>query len=90
MVVSCGKPKHTPQTERHVMTKESLSELSNTWPSAFVSRSEVGRFSGGIVSGKSLANHDSEGSGPPRLKVGGRVAYRAVDLVAWLQGRCSA
>ena len=72
------------------MTKESLSELLKTWPSAFVSRSEVKKFSGGLISGKSLANHDSEGSGPPRLKVGGRVAYRAVDLVDWLKERCKA
>jgi hypothetical protein len=72
------------------MTKESLTELLKTWPSAFVARIEAGRFSGGLVSSKSLANHDSEGTGPPRLKVGGRVAYRAADLVAWLQARCRA
>jgi len=72
------------------MARETLKELAERWPSAFVARSEVGRFSGGLVSPKSLANHDSEGTGPERIKCGGRVAYRAVDLVAWLQERCEA
>ncbi len=70
------------------MTREALTELATRWPSAFVARSEVGRFTGGIVSPKSLANLDSLGEGPPRLKVGGRVAYKALDLVEFLKGRC--
>ncbi len=72
------------------MTREALTELANRWPSAFVARSEVGRFTGGIVSPKSLANLDSLGEGPPRIKCGRRVAYQAIDLVEFLKERCSA
>jgi len=72
------------------MTRDALSELAERWPSAIVARTAVDRFTGGLISSKSLANADSAGEGPPRLKIGGKVAYRAVDLVSWLQERCTA
>jgi len=69
---------------------KSFQELVDQWPSPFVARGEVPRFSGGSYKSKSMANMDSLGVGPPRLKIGRRVVYRARDLAAWLQARSTA
>ena len=39
----------------------------------------------GVVSAKTMENWRSLGIGPRYLKLGGRVAYRIVDLDAWLE-----
>lgn len=59
--------------------------LVKKWPSAIVSRREVGRFSGGILNPGTLANLDCEGTGPRRFMVKNRVAYFASDLVDWME-----
>jgi len=65
-----------------------LSDLTKSWPSSFVARKESGRFSGGIVSPKYMANLDSEGRGPKgRIRVGRQVAYPVKDFVRWLESR---
>jgi hypothetical protein len=65
--------------------------MAEKWPSLFVARSEVKRFSGGILTGKYLANLDCAGKGPPgRIRVGRKVAYRVDSLVEWLQSRSTA
>ncbi len=61
--------------------------LAQKWPSAIVARSEVGKFSGGLLNPRTLANYDSAGIGPRRVKFGKKVAYFAEDLVAWMEGR---
>jgi len=68
----------------------SLSGLAAKWPSAFVARREVGRFSGGILHPRTLANLDSLGIGPKRIKIGKTVAYPVEDLVLWMEARSSA
>ena len=51
----------------------SLSTMAAKWPSAFVARSEVERFSGGIVKPSYLANLDCLGKGPAgRIRIGRR------------------
>lgn len=69
------------------MCKPNLSSLATKWPSAFVARSEVSRFSGGLISDRYLANLDSQGAGPPRVKVGRKVAYPVDGLISWLEKR---
>jgi hypothetical protein len=70
------------------MCKPNLSSLASKWPSAFVARSEVSRFSGGLISDRYLANLDSQGAGPPgRVKIGPKVAYPVDALVSWLEAR---
>lgn len=67
-----------------------LSKLISKWPSAYVARSEVGRFSGGLISPGTLANLDCKGEGPEgRIRVGKKVAYEVHALVRWLEGRAS-
>jgi hypothetical protein len=62
-------------------------DLKTKWPSAIVARTEVGRFSGGILSPGYLANLDSIGEGPPRIRVGRKVGYPVSGLVEWMRRR---
>ena len=63
-----------------------LSDLVPTLPPV-IARDHVERLLGGIISSKSLANLDSLGVGPKRMRVGRKVAYRTEDLLEWLSNR---
>lgn len=66
----------------------SLKSLADKWPSAFVARTEIRQFSGGLVNEKYLANLDSQGAGPPgRIRCGRKVGYPVNELVEWLERR---
>jgi hypothetical protein len=52
-----------------------------------ISRDRVEALLGGIISSKTLANLDSLGEGPRRMRVGRKVAYRTGDLLDWLSNR---
>ena len=66
----------------------SFSTMAERWPSPFVARHEVRRFTGGIVNPKYLANLDSKGQGPAgRFRVGRKVAYPVESFVSWLEAR---
>jgi hypothetical protein len=67
-----------------------LQKLVRQWGSPFVARTEVERFSGGILSAKYLANLDSLNSGPPgRIRIGRKVAYDVEKLVQWMEERAA-
>ena len=67
---------------------EHFSLMKKAWPSTLVARSEVGRFSGGVISPPYIANLDCRGLGPlDRIRIGRKVAYPVDSLVAWLQER---
>jgi hypothetical protein len=67
---------------------EHFSLMKKTWPSTLVARSEVGRFSGGVISPPYLANLDSKGEGPAeRIRVGRKICYPVNALVDWLKER---
>ena len=54
----------------------------------FVTRKEVDKHLGHIISPRYLANLDSLGKGPPRVRMGnGKVVYKREDLIAWLENR---
>lgn len=57
------------------------------WPSEFVSRQSVGVFTGGMVSPKTLANFDSLGVGPLKIKIGRNAGYPKLQFVEWLRSR---
>lgn len=66
----------------------SLKFLADNWPSQIVARKEVGRFSGGLLSPKYLANLDSIGKGPStRLRIGRMIVYPVDSLIQWLENR---
>lgn len=74
------------------MEKENpFRSMAEKWPSSVVARSEIKKFTGGIISEKYLANLSSAGLGPlGRIRVGKKVAYPVADLIAWLEARSSA
>lgn len=69
-------------------TQDHFSKLVDHWPSSMVARPEVARFSGGILSGKTLANLSSRGERvPTAIRVGRKVAYDTQELANWLRNR---
>ena len=65
-----------------------FSSLLQKWPSSFVARCEVARFTGGIVNPRTLANLDSLGKGPPgRVRIGRKIAYNTKLFTEWLTKR---
>jgi phage terminase Nu1 subunit (DNA packaging protein) len=64
--------------------------LKKAWPSAWVARSEIGRFSGGVISARYMANLDSRGQGiKERLRIGRKVVYPVDNLISWLQKKAT-
>jgi hypothetical protein len=68
-------------------------EMADKWPSAAVARTDVGRFSGGLLNSKTLANLDAAGLGcPGRIACGRKVAYPLTGengLIAWMRARAN-
>lgn len=65
-------------------------KLAKNWPAPIVSRTEISKFTGGLLTPRTLANLDSLNEGPPRGRCGRKVFYPVEGLVAWLQGRNAA
>ena len=63
-----------------------LSELNSKLP-PIISRDHVEELLGGIISSKRLANLDSLGEGPKRMRVGRKIAYLTEDLLEWIESR---
>jgi len=64
-----------------------LNELAKSWKAPIVARSEVSKFSGGLLHPRTLANLDCLGLGPESIRIGGRVCYPTGALVEWLKAR---
>ena len=65
-----------------------LESLGTRWPSEIVARKEIGKFTGGILSARTLANMDSRGDGiPERFLLANQVAYPVSAVIAWLKER---
>lgn len=64
-----------------------LNALVEAWPSPIVSRSELGKFSGGVLNPRTLANLDSLGKGPGKIMIGNRICYSTQALVDWMKKR---
>lgn len=62
-------------------------KLARNWPSPIVSRTEIAKFSGGLLTPRTLANLDSLNEGPPRGRCGRKVFYPVDELVKWLAAR---
>jgi len=70
------------------MEKDVFQEMAEKWPSAVVARTEMERFTGGMMSGKYCANLDSLNTGcPNRIKIGRKIGYPVDSLVGWLRER---
>ena len=55
-----------------------------------LTRKDIEKFFGHLISVRYLANLDSEGKGPKRTRIGRKVAYTREDWAEWLAGRVSA
>jgi hypothetical protein len=67
-----------------------LSSLADKWPSSFVAREEVDRFSGGMITAKYMANLDCAGTGPEgRVRIGRKIAYPVESVIRWLEERAT-
>jgi len=65
--------------------KDVFDEMAVAWRAPIVARSEVGRFSGGIITHKTLKNLDGQGKGPKSMHLGRKRVYRVDELVPWLR-----
>jgi hypothetical protein len=74
-------------SEKPGMPRSDLSALAAKWPSAIVAREKVGEFSGGILNSKTMANLDSLGQGPERVRIGRKNAYPVLPLIDWMRQR---
>lgn len=71
-------------------TIDHLRKLAHAWPSPLVARSEVAKFSGGLLHPRTLANADSLGNGPPeKIRIGRKVAYPVEELLLWMAERAT-
>ncbi len=68
------------------MDRKVLRDMAEKWPSTMVARSQVSIFTGGAISGKTVANADSQGTGPEgRFKVGRQIVYPVDAFISWLE-----
>jgi hypothetical protein len=73
------------------MDQSIFQTMADKWPSPIVARTEIERFTGGMISEKYLANLDSAGKGPAgRVRCGRKIAYPVSEFVKWLESRSSA
>ena len=64
-----------------------FNELAIAWGSPIVARTEIEKFSGGLLKPRTMANLDSLKKGPGKIMVGGKTCYVTKSLVAWLETR---
>jgi len=65
-------------------------EMAERWPSSMVARTQIEKFTGGIISEKYIANLDSQGKGPVgRIRVGRKIAYPVNSVISFLERRAS-
>lgn len=58
------------------------------WPSRFIARSEIPRFTGGTYSVGTCANRDSEGTGiKGAFRIGRQICYPVDSVCDWLIDR---
>ncbi len=62
-------------------------QMADKWPSQIIARTEIKKFTGGMINEKYQANLDSAGKGPERIRIGRKIGYPKYPYVAWLAGR---
>lgn len=65
--------------------REVVKKMADKWPSGIVARKDIDKFTGGLISPKTMLNIDGKGEGPKeRISNGNRVAYEMSVLCDWL------
>ena len=71
--------------------KIDLSSLAEKWPSPYVARKAISKFSGGTITPGYISNLDSQGMGPiGRIQIGRQIVYPVESLIRWLEYRAKA
>lgn len=68
------------------MPENFFATLVNELPS-LLTRKDMGKFFGSLISPHYLANLDCIGKGPKRTRIGQKVVYKRDDVIEWLQRR---
>ena len=66
--------------------KVDFTDLAKELP-PLIARDHVEKLLGGVISSKSLANLDSLGEGPKRMRSGRKIIYRTLDILEWIAQR---
>lgn len=70
---------------------ENIRVNAEIWPTPYVKRTDVERFTCGLLSENSMSAYDSQGRGPcERLKLGHCIVYPIKDFIDWFEGRIRA
>lgn len=64
-----------------------FNELAEAWGAPIVARTDVAKFSGGLLHPRTMANLDSLHKGPGKIMIGGRACYVTKTLVEWMKNR---
>lgn len=65
--------------------KKMLNQAAEKWSCPFIARTDVKKFTGGMISPNTLRNRDSQGTGPEeKFYLGKKVAYPIESLIKWL------
>lgn len=65
---------------------QDLANMANKMPE-FITRKDIATYFGSYISTRYLANLDSEGKGPERLRIGRKVLYKRDKFLVWLDSR---
>lgn len=78
----------TTRAEKKEAAKAVIRQAAERWPSSFIPRREVPRFTGGLFSVGTMANLDSAGEGPEgAFTIGRQKVYPVVSFCDWLIAR---
>jgi len=67
-----------------------IEKMADRWPTPVVARKAIREFSGGVLSPKTMANEDCNGTGPEgRFLLMNQVCYPVANLIEWLKSRSS-
>jgi hypothetical protein len=67
---------------------EILQKIDEAWPSPIVLRKDIGKFSCGLVTHRSMETADQRGWGiSGRISINGKVAYKKESALKWLGSR---
>lgn len=68
--------------------EKTIEAMAARWPSNLVARKAIKEFSGGILSPKTMANEDCNGTGPEgRFLLMNQIVYPVKNLIPWLKAR---
>ncbi len=68
------------------MPEDFFEALVRDLPS-LLTRKDMGKYFGTLISPNYLANLDSLGKGPRRARIGQKVVYKRDDMIEWLRRR---